>query len=236
VRRILIALLIVLGPAGVATADAPTPGSVVEAFRAMYASLSDYQFRIDETSRRGSALEARTMNIYFKKPRFIRMDILKGNRPGDGGSAGVYRNDGRVTARRGGILSFLSATMDKANPQVTSIRGAAIDQIDLAATLEKMRFHLSESACSLAEGSGVLELTFVPRDPSRNDGVTREIIRLDAVTLLPVSAESYEGAELVQRAQWSGYILNAGLPDNLFDVQWDPRQLEKNGIPTLPLN
>ena len=102
-----------------------------------------------EISRKGSEVEERTMNIYFKRPRFIRMDVLAGNRAGDAGGSGVYRNDGKVTGRKGGFFSFLSATVDKHNPQVTSIRGMTIDQIDLQATLEKLLLRLSTSASSI---------------------------------------------------------------------------------------
>jgi outer membrane lipoprotein-sorting protein len=233
VPRILTALLCLLIPIGAAFAQAPTPQFVVQAFRDVYASVSDYQCRMHESCRQGSAFEERTANIYFKRPRFIRMDIIIGNRPGDDGSSGVYRNDGRVTGRKGGLLSFLAVTVDKHDPQATSIRGVAIDQIDLQATLEKLIFHLAASACSLELRDGVYEMVFVPRDPTVNGGVTKDIIRLDAATLLPISADSYEGSERVQHAEWSGYILNAGLPDQLFDVKWNPRQLEASGIPSV---
>ncbi len=231
--RILTALLCLLIPIGAVFAQAPTPQSVVQASRTVYDSISDYQCRMYENCRQGSAFEERTANIYFKRPRFIRMDILRGNRPGDDGSSGVYRNDGRVTGRKGGLLSFLAVSVDKHDPQATSIRGVAIDQIDLQATLEKLIFHLAVSAGSITLEGGVYEMVFVPRDPTVNGGVTKDIIRLDATTLMPISADSYEGNEHVQHAEWSGYILNAGLPDQLFDVKWDTRQLEASGIPSV---
>ncbi len=170
------------------------------------------------------------MNFYFKRPRLIRMDILKGNRFADTGSVGVYRNDGKVSGRKGGLLSFLAVTVDKHDPQATTIRGVALDQSDLQATLERMQLHLAESVCTLSAPAGVYEMVFEPRDPSRNAGVTREVIRLDAATLLPVSADSFEGERLVQHAEWSSYIIDAGLPDRLFDSFWDPAQLEGLGI------
>ncbi len=178
------------------------------------------------------------MNIYFKKPDFIRMDILKGNRFLDGGTVGIYKNDGKVTGRKGGFLSFLVLTLDKHDPQVTSVRGLALDQIDMQAILEKMKLHLAESTGSLTLTGDTYTLAFEPRDPSRNGGVTKEIVRLDATSLLPVSTNSFEGDRLVQHAEWTSYILNAGLPDQLFDVFWDPKQLAKMGIQsvhTLPV-
>ena len=223
-------LVCLLSPLSLSFADSPTPQSIVEAFRSMYASISDYQCRMYENCSKGSSYEERTMNIYFKKPRSIRMDILKGNRFADTGSIGVYKNDGRVTGRKGGFLSIFAITVDKHDPQATTVRGLAFDQSDLQATLEKMQFYLAEGACTLATKAGTFELVFEPRDPSRNDGVSKDIVRLDYATLLPLSSDSFEGNHLVQHAQWSSYILNAGLPDQLFDVFWDPRQLEGMGI------
>ena len=135
-----------------------------------------------------------------------------------------------MRGRKGGLLAFLAITVDKHDPQATTIRGLAFDESDMQATLEKMRFHLAESACTLSMVGGLCELVFVPRDPSRNGGVTRDVIRLDAATLLPASSDSYEGDLLVQHAEWSSYIVDAGLPERLFDVFWDPGQLEGMGI------
>jgi len=227
------AFLCLLAPLASSAAEAPTVRSVVEAFASMYGSLSDYQCRMEEECWQGSRHEERTINFYFKKPRFIRMDILKGNRFGDTGSVGVYRGDGKVQGRKGGLLGFLSVTVDKHDPQATTVRGLAFDESDLQATLERMRFHLAESACTLSTVGGIYELTFEPRDPSRNAGVTRDVIRLDAVTLLPASADSWEGERLVQHAKWSSYLVDAGLPDQLFDVFWDPARLEGMGIPSI---
>ena len=61
-------------------------------------------------------------------------------------------------------------------------------------------------------------------------GVTRDVIRLDMATLLPVSTDSYEAERHVQHAEWSAYILDAGLPDELFDVRWDAARLTDLGI------
>jgi hypothetical protein len=233
------ALLCLLVPLPASRADPATPRSIVEAFQAMYESISDYQCRMEEQCRQGSRHEERTIDFYFIKPRFIRMDILKGNRFGDTGSVGVYRGDGRVRGRKGGLLGFLAITVDKHDAQATTIRGLAFDESDMQATLEKMQFHLAESTCTLSVGGGVYELVFEPRDPSRNGGVTRDVIRLDAATLLPASSDSYEGERLVQHAEWSSYIIDAGLPNQLFDVFWDPAQLDGMGIRNihaLPVN
>lgn len=227
----LFVLLYVCCPLVFAGADPPTFESVVEAFRTKYLSIADYQCRMVENSRKGSRYEERAMNIYFKKPRFIRMDILKGNIFLDPGTIGVYKNDGKVTGRKGGFLSLFAMTVDKHDPQATSVRGLAFDEIDMQAVLEKMQFHLSGSSdCTVTEGKGAYELACTTRDPAANGGVTKDVIVLDAVSLLPISTDSFEGSQRVQHASWSSYVIDAGLPDKLFDVFWDPKQLTAMGI------
>jgi len=224
-------LLYAFCPLALSFADSPTFESVVEAFRAKYQSITDYQCRMVENCRKGSRYEERTMNIYFKKPRFIRMDILKGNIFLDAGTIGVYKNDGKVTGRKGGFLSLFAMTVDKHDPQATSVRGLAFDEIDMQAVLEKMLFHVSEgSACTVTAGEGTYELACEGRDAAANGGVTKDVVVLDAVSFLPLSTDSFEGSQLVQHAVWSSYVVNAGLPDKLFDVFWDPRQLTALGV------
>mgnify|MGYP001163299303 CR=1 FL=1 len=225
-----ILLAALLLPPRALCADPPTPASVVESLRALYDALSDYQCRMYEHCSQDGRYEERTIDFYFKKPRLIRMNVLKGNRFGDNGAVGVYRNDGKVTGRKGGLLSFLTIVVDKHDAQATTVRGLTFDQSDLQATLEKMELHLSVSRCSIVDGAGFYELEFEPRDPSRLGGLTREIIRLDESSLLPISSDSFEGETLVQHAVWSSYILDAGLPDELFDVRWDPGRLAVLGI------
>jgi len=231
ILKCLLALLCFCGPLFLTFADPPSFESVVAAFRAKYASITDYQCRMVENCRKGSRSEERTMNIYFKKPRFIRMDILKGNIFLDAGTIGVYKNDGKVTGRKGGFLSLFAMTVDKHDPQATSVRGLAFDEIDMQAVLEKMEFHLSGSSdCAVTEGDGTYELACETHDPAANGGVTKDEVVLDAVSLLPLSTDSFEGNEHVQHAVWSSYVIDAGLPDKLFDVFWDPRQLTALGI------
>lgn len=216
-----------------AAADTPTVQSVVEAFRERYAALDDYQCRMYEFCRKGSAFEERTMDLYFKKPRLIRMDVVKGNRSSDNGAVGVFRNNGNVTVRPGGLLSFLSVTVDKHDPRIASIRGHAIDEIDLQAVRDLIQSREADGVLTVSVADGEYLLSSRPRDPSKNGGVTRELIRLAAVKYLPISSDSFEGDTLVQHVEWSRFVLDAGLPDELFDVHWDVRELALRSIPSV---
>lgn len=210
-----------------------TPSALIGAYASMLEEIEDYQCRMYETCSKGRKTEERVINFYWRRPRFIRMDILRGSRFRDKGSVGVYLNDEMVTGRKGGWIGFLSIRVDKTDSLATTIRGVTFDQSDMLAALERMQDHLLYSECILKQSGGLYELTFLPGDTRRSGGITREEIRLDSRTLLPLQADSYEDGRLVQHIEWSSYILNAGLPPALFDVFWDPAQLEDSGIPSL---
>lgn len=230
-KRVYLSIAFLLGTC--LAASALTPQSVLQAFEKMVTAVRDYQCRMWEYCFQGNEYEERTIDFYFKRPRFIRMDVLEGNRFADAGSSAVYRNDGRVTGRKGGVLALFPVTVDKRNPQATTIRGLTIDQGDMLAMVESMRSHLADCTCTLSVSGTVYELAFEPRSPASIGGVTREVIRLDAATLLPVSSDSWEGSRIVQHVHWDHFILDAGLPDELFDVRWDPARLVKAGIRTI---
>ena len=54
---------------------------IIGKIKARYDEIQDYQCRLVEYCTDGSRYEKRTINFYFKKPKLIRMDILKGIGP-----------------------------------------------------------------------------------------------------------------------------------------------------------
>jgi len=73
----------------------------------------------------------------------------------------------------------------------------------------------------------------VPHNPEKNKGITEEKIYLDSTILLPVKAYSSVEPKLVQYVEWSHYIINAGLPDKLFNVWYNPDKLLESEIATI---
>ena len=151
------------------------------------------------------------------------MDILEGNRAFDSGSVGVYTGGEYVSGRKGGILSCVPVRVGKKNSMATTIRGLTFDESDMQATLEKLQFHLKKSLITVkAVSPDTYQLTCIPRDSLETAGISKDIIWIEAKTLLPLAADSYEGERLVQQAEWGNYILNAGLPDELFQIFYNP--------------
>ncbi|MBI9098461.1 MAG: hypothetical protein JEY91_08275 [Spirochaetaceae bacterium] len=200
-----------------------SPSEVVHLFGEHLNTIKDYQCRMYEWSIKGKKEEIRYINFYFLSPRLIRMDILKGNRAGDTGSIGVLREDGRVRGRKGGILSAIAVTVDREHGLATTIRGVTFDESDAIAAHERLLFLLDNSQIDLFEDpSGWLFECYLFEE---DEGVTREVLFLDRLTMMPLFTKSYEKNKLVQFVQWDSYIINAGLPEELFHVRYKADKL-----------
>jgi len=196
-----------------------------------YDSITDYQCRLNEWCTSGKKVEDRVINFYFKKPRNIRMDILKGTKAFDSGSSGVYTGGNTVVGHKGGILTPVALKVSKHDGLATTIRGLTFDQSDMQETVEILQFHLQNSSVTVRGlKEEVYEITCIPPDPAKNDGISKDVIWIDMKLTLPVFNERYEGNAVVQRARWSNYIINAGLPDELFRIRFNPAKLSEQGI------
>ena len=205
---------------------------LVDRFRSVVNDINDYQVRLYEWCKSGPNYERRIIDLYFLQPRLIRMDILKGNRPFDDGSVGVYRGGSTVDGRKGGLLSGIAVTVPKKDGMATTARGLAFDESDLLSILGRLSINPEKLIVRFEERNLMYWLEI--RSQSSSDGAAiREILAFDRNSFLPVFNEVYEGQELVQYAHWTNYILNAGLPDGLFQIRAESSLLRARGLPTV---
>lgn len=216
-----------------ACADENDAHRLFERIQHHYETITDYQCRIETYCRDGRREEHRILNFYFKRPRLIRIDLLWGNKPFDNGSVGVFTGGDAITGHRGGFLSGLVMTIPKKSPMATTLRGEAFDEIDMEAVLEKLYFYIDNGSVRIGEEGRFYLIVCVPFDVNKNGGVTKDIARFDRDTLTITGFQRHEAQGLVQEAVWTDYIINAGLPDRLFDVKCDPESLKQVGIPLL---
>jgi outer membrane lipoprotein-sorting protein len=212
----------------------PSFESLVAKLEETVNKITDYQCRLFEWGYKGTEYEKKTINFYFKSPGKIRVDIIEGNRLFDAGSVAVLTSGNLVEGKKGGLLSGFVAKLDKKDPLIASVRGTAIDEIGLPGILAKLKFHLTHSVNTVwILSTGNYYLTAIVKDPSLNGGVSKEVLILDKTTFLPVKMEGYEGDKQVVYAEWSSYIFDAGLPPELFNLNYDISSLKKLGIEIL---
>jgi outer membrane lipoprotein-sorting protein len=209
-------------------AQESAPESIVGRFEGVVARIEDYRCRVREWCYNGNDYEQRLLDFYFKKPRFIRADIIEGNRLFDPGSVAVYSGSDTVTGKKGGILSGIVFTLDKKDPLATSIRGTTIDETDLVGIAKAFRRYLEESICTVdVLADGTIRLTEMEKPAPRGEKGSREVLYLDGTSFLPIKMEGFEGDRQVVFIEWSDYVVNGGLPEALFDVSFDSRSLKK---------
>jgi outer membrane lipoprotein-sorting protein len=224
-------LTMLIATAGVPLyADSLTAYDYLHAIQARYDLIEDYQCRMHEFSIGGGRREEKIINYYFKKPKLIRLDILDGNRAFDKGSVGVYTGGEKVTGHRGGIMREIVLSIKKDSALATSVRGETIDQSDMLTIIERIEYLLVNGDASIVEKVSHIEFEFFPHDPSKNEGISKDVVWVDRETMLIIRNERYEEERLVQQVTWGKHIINAGLPKELFDAHFETDQLKDTGI------
>jgi outer membrane lipoprotein-sorting protein len=201
--------------------------------RKRYDRIQDYQCRMHEFSIGEGRREERIINYYFKKPLLIRVDILDGNKALDRGSVGVYTGGNKVTGHRGGFIEKMVMSVSKNSRLAKSVRGETIEKSTILAVIDRMEHLVENSTVSIEETDTHTELVFHPFDSADNEGITRDVVWLERDTLFIILIQRYEGEKLVQQAKRGNFIVNAGLPRELFDAHFDSEQLREYGIPAL---
>jgi outer membrane lipoprotein-sorting protein len=207
--------------------QALSPEMLIHKFEEAISKINDYQCCVREWCYNGNDFEKRTMRFYFKKPSFIRTDIVSGNRAFDAGSVAVFSGGNKVKGRKGGILCGIVLEIDKKDSLATSIRGIGMDDADLDGILFSLKLHLTISVNTVTISDGLYCLTGISKDPKEAGGITRQVIYLDTKSLLPVRMEGFEGDRQVAYSEWSNYIVNSELPVELFDARFDSKGFGK---------
>ena len=203
----------------------------LDQFALVVGSIEDYQCRISEWSSSNGDEESRIVNFYFLRPRNMRMDIIIGTRFGDDGGRAVYLPNGKVVAKMRRIP--FSRVLDVTDSLVTTLRGKNLLDTDLIGIQRALETYTVTGSVTFSRDDEFAIFDVFHPDPSMTNGLDREVICFDAESLLPVSADGFISGALVQHFAFSDYVLNVGLPSEVFSVRYDPKRLEEAGIPAI---
>jgi len=180
------------------------------------AALQDYTVSLTAHETKGSETYDRTMRLSFKKPTMAKLEVIAG--PGKGGVVFWHGGD-KVRGHRGGFLSMITLTLDLHDKQVTSLRGATIEDATFpwqVEHLKTMKGELSEQPGPTIDGQETEALTLKPADPQADTGLTSEVTFISRITHLPVRFQGYEGTTVVRQSDYTNLQLNTGLKDSDF--------------------
>jgi outer membrane lipoprotein-sorting protein len=171
--------------------------------------LESYRCRLTIHLTRGDRVQDSEYVFFYKKPNLIRLEVKEGKHKG---STVVRRKDGRIRARREGLLSMFAFTLDPEDRRLYDLWDRFFGDSDwvtvLTQTRERLRTVDSASVESVDGGR------FILLKASSEDFVERTWLDGDQLVLLKKQARRENGDTL--EATWSDIALNPPLDDNLF--------------------
>jgi hypothetical protein len=182
----------------------PAVSQQLDTFAQAWAEVPAYSATVTLFERLDTQVQNSVVTFSFRKPSSATASIISGPNAGavvtwDGGST--------VVARRGtGFAGLFRRTLPVHDPQVTSLRGSSIDQLSFGAMLahaESGEGTLSEAPTVKLDGEVVDVITLTAYDKATDDGLTREVLELSAVTHLPVCVLGFDGPTLVRRIDFT---------------------------------
>lgn len=220
---VLILPILLLAPAIVSAQtqlpEETVPDNVKQLLTASWANwnaLSDYQFTMQATVRKGNRVEKSAYHDYFKKPDMFRTDVTAGPKAG---GAVVKQADGKIKGHQGGFLAAIILTLSPADKRLYDVRGNYFLEAEWSRHLKQIEDRLIKGAraalvSDTLDGQTVQVLTLNIADPA--DDVTQEIIWFDAAQKYIVKLQELAGSTIVLENIITDQKNNQDLPDSLF--------------------
>jgi len=200
-------------PATVPAVETPAPLGAWDAFVRTMGRIDGYSDTVVAHEVAGERVEDRTYHVTYAKPGLARSEIIAG--PGRG-SVAVWDGGDTVRGHVGGLLAGIKITVGIGDHRATDIRGKTIASGYFPAIV---RLYATSGALSESPGApGTTVVTFVPRDPAAERGLTREDIVLSDATHLPLEHAGYQNGVLVERERFEDYTIDPTLPPGTFTL------------------
>jgi outer membrane lipoprotein-sorting protein len=176
------------------------------------ARCQDVQYDVASYEREGNRQEERSYRFFVKGARMVRIQVLQGRGKG---SEAVMDAQGRVQARKGGLLKPFARTLPLDDPRVRSLRGAPFWEAACPSFLKALRLRLiqPDSRCELAPDPAQPSLTLLTL---HRPGGNEERYWIDPQGLHLLKGELFEGDLLVDRITIANIRENVGFTDSFF--------------------
>jgi len=228
-KRLSIAVLgaLFLCAAALAPSQAADANGIIAAFQGAWSRVNDYTCNIESNVTKDGRSEQRTYIFWFKKPSWIRTDVVSGTRAGDPGSVAIYNGSGKVQGHQGGMLSGIVLSLPVDDAKCTSIRGGRITdlpftkQAELIRKYQNARAKIEVGATTTVNGHAATPLTLFTHNPAFilvNENIAKDVIFFDNQTSLPLEWDRYEAdGQHVVKMYFTNLRTNVNIPDGAFD-------------------
>lgn len=158
---------------------------------------------------------------YLYQPGQVRIDVLESSDASRKGVKLSYQPQGsQVRARASGMLSVVAVNLPMNDNKVKSGRQYLLNQIDLGATVQRLsQPGLQTKAVGKTQFAGAEVIVIeIPAQNHFDSRITREILAIDAQTMMPRIHEMYEGDTLVYSGKIEQLQINPGFGPKAFDI------------------
>ena len=190
-------------------ASATTLGEFADA----WSKVSDYSCSIVVHETKGSDVQNRKYDFWFKKPTLAHIEITSG--PGRG-SGSVWHGGDTVLGHQGGVLRGIKMTVSIHDPRAVDLRGDTMDTASFAYILTVFQKGTVSEAPAQTINGAATDVLVRTADPSSENGVTKDVVYLSKATHLPVRRVRYAGDAIVKQEDFTDVKLNPGLKDSDF--------------------
>jgi outer membrane lipoprotein-sorting protein len=205
-------LALVLAPFLATSAAADRAVDLIEQLQARAAHRQDYQYDVTLYERKGEQQEERRCRFFVKGTRLVRIRVLEGRGKG---SEAVRDAQGRVRARKGGLLKAFVRTLRPDDPRVCSLRGTPFWEAACPNFLKALQARVTQPGTECEVGPDPEQPGLILMTLHRPGGI-RERYWIDAQEMHLVKGEVFEGELLVHRSTISDIRENVGLSDSFF--------------------
>jgi outer membrane lipoprotein-sorting protein len=199
-------------PLGICSAaPAANKAPAIDAFRAAFASVNDYTYKMHSHEILGTRVQDRVYDYSYMKPNFAKTYI----EAGDGqGSGGVWAGGDQVSGHQGGILSFIHLKISIHDSRATSIRGYTIPDgllQSIVDTYANVPGKLTQTDGGTVMGVSTDRLELDVDNPASNGGISKQVAYFDKSTHFPIRQFLYQGDSIVLDQTIYDLKLNPGL-------------------------
>ncbi len=194
--------------------------SLVSIIENNWKTTKDYTLTLKTYSLKDDKEEESIIEQKFLKPKWIYAKVTSGKNKG---SVGVYNPiTKKVKGHQGGLLKFIVLTLDPSDKKTSSIRGHRIDQSSCGTLVQRLiNYRKNDEFTSIClstyDEKPAYLFTAEIEDTSKLWGATKEMMWINAETLLPLHLEQFlANDKLVHYSTYWNIKINTGLTEDDF--------------------
>lgn len=187
-------------------------------------SYKDYVFEYEMVNYKGKKVVEKG-KFYFKKPRMMRLEEVGNFRKG---SIAVMGSGGKIRAKPGGALSFMTVDLAPSSDYLRSANGYPMVDSDLTSLSQALKTFIEKDSCVARVTENTVQST--SSAPSQVyvlevyhgtnfDGEIYKRVAVDPKSMLPVEWWDYIGGKLTSHSVWNNFKGNVGLADDVFTIK-----------------